>query len=85
MVSVVVCRVDSDGESGVGYVVRLLVHMLDPTLPEYTAAFTGRLIIVFIKRVSEQVCVHVRERECVCVCRVVPGQGIIFSYCCGLC
>ena len=45
-------RHDSEGESGVGYVVRLVVCLLDPTRPESTAVFVGRLIIIFIKRVS---------------------------------
>lgn len=33
------------------YVVRLAVHLLDPGRPEYSAAFVGKLIIVFIKKV----------------------------------
>lgn len=34
------------------YVVRLAVHLLDPGRPEYSAAFVGKLIIVFIKKVN---------------------------------
>ena len=45
-------RRDSGGESGLAYVVRLAVHLLDPVRPEYSAAFVGRLIIIFIKKVS---------------------------------
>lgn len=49
------CRHDSGGESGISYVVRLAVHLLDPGRPEYSAAFVGKLIIVFIKKVSSLV------------------------------
>lgn len=52
------CRHDSGGESGLAYVVRLAVHLLDPGRPEFSAAFVGKLIIVFIKKV----CCLVRAR-----------------------
>lgn len=51
-VVMVTYRVDSEGESGVNYVVRLAVYLLDPNRLEYSAAFIGRFIIVFIKKVS---------------------------------
>ena len=51
------CRCDSQGESGVLYVVKLAVHLLDPSCPESSAALVGRLLIVFIKKV------RVRETE----------------------
>ncbi|CAI8007574.1 Importin-9 [Geodia barretti] len=43
---------DREGESGVLYVVRLAVHLLDPSRPESSAAFIGRLLIVFFKKVG---------------------------------
>ena len=49
-----VCRCDREGESGVLYVVRLAVHLLDPSRPESSAAFIGRLLIVFFKKVSRE-------------------------------
>ena len=48
------CRCDREGESGVLYVVRLVVHLLDPGRPESSAAFIGRLLIVFIKKVRQE-------------------------------
>jgi hypothetical protein len=55
-----VSRRDSRGEPGLAYVVRLAVHLLDPARPESSAAFVGKLIIIFIKKVS---CVCVGGRQ----------------------
>ena len=50
-------RVDASGHSGLGYVVQLVVHLLDPARPEFSAAFVGKLIITFIKKVRQS-CFH---------------------------
>ena len=44
-------RVDESGQSGLHYVAQVVIHLLDPARPEYSAAFIDKLIIVFIKKV----------------------------------
>ena len=47
-----VCRRDQVGVSGLQYVLRVILHLLDPTVPEFSASFVGKLVIVFLKKVS---------------------------------
>lgn len=44
-------RVDESGQSGLHYAAQVVIHLLDPARPEYSAAFIDKLIIVFIKKV----------------------------------
>ena len=46
-------RHDSRGCSGLEYVVKVILHLLDPTGPEFSASFVGKLIIAFVKKVSQ--------------------------------
>ena len=45
-------RKDAAGYSGLHYVVQVIVHLLDPSRPEFSAAFVGKLIIVFVNKAS---------------------------------
>lgn len=45
-------RVDESGQSGLHYAAQVVIHLLDPARPEYSAAFIDKLIIVFIKKVN---------------------------------
>ena len=45
-------RVDSSGRNGLQYVVKVILHLLDPSRPEFSAAFVGKLLITFVKKVS---------------------------------
>ena len=45
-------RVDASGRSGLHYVVQVILHLLDPTRPEFSATFVGRLIITFVKKAT---------------------------------
>ena len=45
-------RVDSSRCSGLHYVVQVIIHLLNPSRPEFSAAFVGKLIITFVKKVS---------------------------------
>ena len=49
-----VSRSDSEGRDGLHYVVETILHLLDPLMPEFSASFVGRLIIVFVKKVRNQ-------------------------------
>ncbi len=40
------------GVSGLQYVLRVILHLLDPTVPEFSASFVGKLVIVFLKKVG---------------------------------
>ncbi|XP_019850616.1 PREDICTED: importin-9-like [Amphimedon queenslandica] len=44
--------VDESGQSGLHYAAQVVIHLLDPARPEYSAAFIDKLIIVFIKKVG---------------------------------
>ena len=44
------------GTSGLQYAVQIGVHLLDPSRPESSAAFVGKLIIVFVKKVIYTTC-----------------------------
>lgn len=46
-----VLRSDSEGHGGLHYVLKTILHLLDPLMPEFSASFVGKLIIVFIKKV----------------------------------
>ena len=61
--------------------VRLVVHLLDPARPEASAAFVGKLIIVFIKKVSEMCLERGRDDGCV---RQGQCWGTTCSCCCDL-
>jgi hypothetical protein len=39
------------GQSGLHYITKVVVHLLDPSRPEYSAALIDKLIIVFLKKV----------------------------------
>lgn len=45
-------RKDAAGYSGLHYVVQVIVHLLDPGRPEFSAAFVGKLIVVFVNKAS---------------------------------
>ena len=49
-------RVDSAGSSGLQYAMQVIIYLLEPSRPEYSAAFVGKLIITFIKKVCVSVC-----------------------------
>ena len=49
-------RLDDTGQSGLHYIAKVVIHLLDPTRPEYSAAFVDKLIIVFIKKVIHLYC-----------------------------
>eukprot|EP00731_Ephydatia_muelleri_P021541 Em0014g132a len=44
--------VDPSGRAGLHYVVQVILHMLDPSRPEFTASFVGKLLIVIVKKVG---------------------------------
>lgn len=46
-----ICRHDSEDHSGLQYVVKVILHLLDPLIPEFSASYVGKLIIVFIRKV----------------------------------
>ncbi len=45
------CRQDSTGTNGLEYVVKVILYLLEPTKAEFSAAFVGKLIISFVKKV----------------------------------
>ena len=47
----------SDGQSGLLLATQVVVHLLNPSLAEFSASFVGRLVVMLIK----QVCVYVGE------------------------
>ena len=47
-----IIRRDSNGRSGLQYATEVVIHLLDPARPEYSAAFVDKLIIVFVKKVQ---------------------------------
>lgn len=44
---------DPSGRAGLHYVVQVILHMLDPSRPEFTASFVGKLLIVIVKKVEQ--------------------------------
>ncbi len=75
--SAMVCvhRVDEEGRNGLHYVLQTILHLLDPLVSEFSASFVGKLIIVFVKKVTYEARMC-RLVECVCrlvvcVCRLV--------------
>lgn len=58
----VTCRHDPAGNNGLQYVIKVILHLLDPLVPEFSACFVGKLILVFIKKVS--------TLTVVCMCRI---------------
>lgn len=42
-------RRDSSGRDGLQYVIQVVLHLLDPVRPEYSASFVGKFIIAFVK------------------------------------
>lgn len=52
------CRKDPNGRSGLQYVLELVLHLLDPLLPEFSASYVGKLVIVFIQKVPIRNCSH---------------------------
>lgn len=45
------CRQDPDGRTGLQYVVEVILHLLDPLVPEFSASYVGKLILVVMKKV----------------------------------
>ena len=45
-------RRDEGGRSGLDYVVQVVLYLLEPARPEFSAAFVGKLIIAFVKKVG---------------------------------
>ena len=45
-------RSDSTGQTGLHYATQVVMNLLDPARPEYSAAFVDKLIIVFVKKVK---------------------------------
>lgn len=43
---------DSTGQTGLHYATQVVMNLLDPARPEYSAAFVDKLIIVFVKKVG---------------------------------
>lgn len=41
---------DPNGRSGLQYVLELVLHLLDPLLPEFSASYVGKLVIVLIQK-----------------------------------
>ena len=46
---------DSTDHNGLQYVIQVILHLLDPARPEFSAAFVGKLIIAFVKKVGDQI------------------------------
>ena len=44
-------RTDQNGRNGLQYVVEVILHLLDPILPEFSASYVGKLVVVFIQKV----------------------------------
>ena len=44
-------RVDPQGRSGLYLCVQVILHLLSPLHPEFSATFVGKLIVVFVKKV----------------------------------
>ena len=49
----------NNGENGLLLTTKVILHILDPSLAEFSASFLGSLVIVLIKQVGSP--------ECVCV------------------
>lgn len=45
-------RIDHNGRNGLQYVLEVILHLLDPTLPEFSASYVGKLVVVFIQKVT---------------------------------
>lgn len=45
---------DEEGTSGLHYILRVVSHILDPKLSEYSATFVGRLVSVLIRECGKQ-------------------------------
>lgn len=45
-------RIDESGQTGLHYIAQVVIYLLDPARPEYSAAFVDKLIIVFMKKVT---------------------------------
>ena len=50
------CRRDEEGSSGVKYVVKVILHLLDPLVSEFSASYVGKLILVLMKKVCPTHC-----------------------------
>ena len=46
----------SDGQSGLLLATQVVVHLLNPSLAEYSASFVGRLVVMLIKQVRGDSC-----------------------------
>ena len=68
-------RTDAAGRSGLHYVVRVIVHLLDPSSPEFSAAFVGKLIVVFVQKASFTISYSI---ACTCHRKVVQWLQFIF-------
>ena len=69
-------RRDSSGRDGLQYVIQVVLHLLDPARPEYSASFVGKFIIAFVKVVS---CFIQRMCYCVTVLPSSPQAGSVLG------
>lgn len=54
----VCCFTDSEGKSGLWYLVQVAGQLLNPTGSEFTATFVGRLVITLIQKTGDRLGEH---------------------------